>query len=170
MSKHALRLLHGFPGFTVRSESLDALFRKARDSLLIEDLHFHDARAAALTRFSRKVDVLELARISGHKDLRTLMQVYYRASSEDIAGRLKPKLRGFYGYFKHVSVGALNDVDQWLRGRLRSILRKRAGRRGRGRGLDHHRWSNRYFADAGLFVLEDARWKEIISLRNAVEC
>ena len=88
LSRHALRLLHSFPGFTVSSESLDALFRKARDSLLIHDLHFHDARAAALTRFSRKVDVLELARISGHKDLRTLMQVYYRASSEDIAGRL----------------------------------------------------------------------------------
>jgi integrase len=88
LSRHAIRLLRGFPGFTLSSASLDALFRKARDSLLIEDLHFHDARAAALTRFSRKVDVLELARISGHKDLRTLMSVYYRMSSEDIAGRL----------------------------------------------------------------------------------
>jgi integrase len=88
LSRHALRLLRGFPGFTLSSASLDALFRKARDSLLIDDLHFHDARAAALTRFSRKVDVLELARISGHKDLRTLMSVYYRMSSEDIAGRL----------------------------------------------------------------------------------
>ena len=88
LSRHALRLLKGFKGFTVSSSSLDALFRKARDSLLIDDLHFHDARAAALTRFSRKVDVLELARISGHKDLRTLMAVYYRMSSEDIAGRL----------------------------------------------------------------------------------
>lgn len=88
LSRHALRLLRGFTGFTVSSESLDALFRKARDSLLIEDLHFHDARAAALTRFSRKVDVLELARISGHKDLRVLLATYYRMSSEDIAGRL----------------------------------------------------------------------------------
>jgi integrase len=88
LSKHALRLLKGFPGFTVSSETLDASFRKARDSLLIEDLHFHDARAAALTRMARKVDVLELARISGHKDLRQLLSTYYRASSEDIASRL----------------------------------------------------------------------------------
>lgn len=88
LSRHALRLLRGFQGFTVSSDSLDALFRKARDSLLIKDLHFHDARAAALTRFSRKVDVLELARISGHKDLRVLLATYYRMSSEDIAGRL----------------------------------------------------------------------------------
>jgi integrase len=88
LSRHTIRLLQGFQGFTISSESLDALFRKARDALLIQDLHFHDARAAALTRMARKVDVLELARISGHKDLRTLLSTYYRASSEDIAGRL----------------------------------------------------------------------------------
>lgn len=88
LSRHALRLLKGFKGFTLTSESLDALFRKARDSLLIEDLHFHDARAAALTRFSRKVDVFELARISGHKDIRILLNTYYRTTSAEIASRL----------------------------------------------------------------------------------
>lgn len=88
ISKRAVRLLKGFNGFTVTPDTLDASFRKARDSLLIEDLHFHDARASALTRLSKKVDVLELARISGHKDLRQLLSTYYRASSEDIASRL----------------------------------------------------------------------------------
>jgi len=51
---------------------------------------------------------------------------------------------------------------------LRSILRKRAGRKGRGRGLDHHRWPNRYFTKLGLFNLKAARELEIISLRLAV--
>lgn len=88
LSRHSLRLLKGFKGFTISSESLDALFRKARDSLLIKDLHFHDARADALTRFSRKVDVFELARISGHKDVRILLNTYYRTTSADIASRL----------------------------------------------------------------------------------
>lgn len=88
LSRHALRLLRGFPGFTLSSESLDALFRKARDSLLIEGLHFHDTRADALTRFARKVDPYELARISGHKDLRVLLETYYRTTAEEIAGRL----------------------------------------------------------------------------------
>ena len=88
LSRHAVRLLRGFPGFTVSSGSLDALFRKARDALLIHDLHFHDARASALTRFSRKVDVLTLARISGHKDLKILLAVYYRVSAEDIGAKL----------------------------------------------------------------------------------
>lgn len=88
LSKHALRLLRGFPGFTIDSAGLDAAFRKARDSLLIESLHFHDARADALTRFARKVDVMTLARISGHKDLRLLLSTYYRETAEEIAGRL----------------------------------------------------------------------------------
>jgi integrase len=91
LSKHALRLLQPFQrGFkwSVSSASLDALFRKARESLLISDLHFHDARANALTRFARKVDVMELAKISGHKDLRILLDVYYRVTPAEIARRL----------------------------------------------------------------------------------
>ncbi|CAB3916276.1 MULTISPECIES: tyrosine-type recombinase/integrase [Achromobacter] len=92
LSRHAVRLLRPVADrercFTVSSATLDALFRKAKDRLLIEDLHFHDSRAEALTRLSRKVDVMTLARISGHKDLRVLQNVYYRESSEDIATRL----------------------------------------------------------------------------------
>jgi integrase len=74
--------------FTVTSASLDALFRKVKDSLGIEGLHFHDSRAEALTRLSRKVDVMTLAKISGHKDLRVLQEHYYRETSEQIAARL----------------------------------------------------------------------------------
>lgn len=92
LSRHAVRLLKPVLGkgpiFTLTSASLDALFRKARDSLLIEDLHFHDARADALTRLARKVDVMTLARISGHRDLRILMDHYYREKAEDIAAKL----------------------------------------------------------------------------------
>ena len=61
-------------------------------------------------------------------------------------------------------------MDQWIRGRLRSILRKRAGGKGRGRGRDHHRWSNDYFAKLGIFDLEGARKFEIIGLRKAANC
>lgn len=90
LSKRALRLCRLVPasGFTINSASLDALFRKARDSLCIADLHFHDSRAEALTRMARRVDVLTLARISGHKDLRVLMDSYYRETSSQIAKRL----------------------------------------------------------------------------------
>jgi integrase len=74
--------------FTISSASLDTLFRKARDQALVKGLHFHDARAEALTRLSRKVDVMTLARISGHKDLRILQNTYYRETAEQIAARL----------------------------------------------------------------------------------
>ena len=70
------------------SAQLDSLWRKARDRSGLADLHFHDSRAEALTRLARKVDVLTLARISGHKDLKVLMQAYYRESAQEIAERL----------------------------------------------------------------------------------
>jgi integrase len=93
LSRAAARLLQPIADrehcFTVTSASLDALFRKAKDSLRIEGLHFHDSRAEALTRLSRKVDVMTLAKISGHKDLRILQEHYYRETSEQIAARLR---------------------------------------------------------------------------------
>jgi RNA-directed DNA polymerase len=66
-------------------------------------------------------------------------------------------LRGWFEYFQHSSyANVFHDIDGWIRMRLRSILRKRAGRRGRGRGKDHQRWPNRYFAEQGLFSLATA--------------
>jgi integrase len=97
LTRHAIRLLtplmEGDRCFTVTAASLDTLFRKERDRLAvgmpsIASLHFHDTRAEALTRLSRKVDVMTLAKISGHKDLAILQNTYYRESAEDIAARL----------------------------------------------------------------------------------
>lgn len=80
-------LPHADPVFGLTSKTLDASFRKVREMAGVEGLHFHDSRAEALTRLSRIVDVLTLARIAGHKDIKMLM-VYYRESPEDIAKRL----------------------------------------------------------------------------------
>jgi integrase len=95
LSKHAVRLLkvlidhaEGDRLFSVSSASLDALFRKATTNLQISNLHFHDARADALTRFAKKVDLLTLAKISGHKDISILSNVYYRETATSIAGKL----------------------------------------------------------------------------------
>lgn len=73
--------------FNIRSDQVDALFRKAKKRAMIENLTFHDSRAEAITRMAKKVDIMTLARISGHRDIRILM-VYYRESAEDIAKRL----------------------------------------------------------------------------------
>jgi RNA-directed DNA polymerase len=70
-----------------------------------------------------------------------------------IARSLTATLQGWFGYFRHCIWTVYRDLDSWTRGRLRSILRKRAGRHGRGFGRDHQRWPNAYFADHGLFSL-----------------
>ncbi len=70
-----------------------------------------------------------------------------------IALHLNRTLQGWFGFFRHCHGNVFTDLDSWIRGRLRSILRKRAGRRGRGRGADHQRWPNEYFADLGLYSL-----------------
>jgi RNA-directed DNA polymerase len=70
--------------------------------------------------------------------------------------RLNEVLRGWFGYFQHSYGTTFPEVDSYIRGRLRSILRKRAGRRGRGRGNDHHQWRNHYFNKLGLFNLTQA--------------
>ncbi|WP_321853855.1 site-specific integrase [Paraburkholderia tropica] len=73
--------------FEVPSASLDALFRKAKKRCGIEDLHFHDTRHEAITRLAKKIDVLDLARMVGHRDLR-MLQVYYNESAHDMAAKL----------------------------------------------------------------------------------
>lgn len=77
-------------------------------------------------------------------------------SMERIISRVNPILRGWYEYFKHSHRNTMTNVDKWVRGRLRSILRKRSGRKGRARGDDHHRWKNAFFTELGLVSLAAA--------------
>jgi len=75
------------PLFDLTSGSLDALFRKAKKRAMIDDGTFHDTRHLAITRLARKLNVLDLARMVGHKDLRQL-QVYYNETAESMAAKL----------------------------------------------------------------------------------
>jgi RNA-directed DNA polymerase len=88
-------------------------------------------------------------------------------SLKDIIQNVNRTLRGWYAYFKHSHRWTFTALDAWIRMRLRSILRRRAGQRGRGRGTDHQRWPNRYFADLGLFSLATAHRQECQSIRVA---
>ena len=64
--------------------------------------------------------------------------------------------KGWFEYFKHSHRFVFPKIDGWIRMRLRSILRKRRHRQGRGRGADHQRWPNAYFAKQGLYSLQAA--------------
>jgi RNA-directed DNA polymerase len=74
-------------------------------------------------------------------------------SLDEIILRVNRTLHGWYSYYRYSHWKTYRDLDGWIRGRLRSILRKRRKRRGRARGQDHQRWPNAFFSDRGLFSL-----------------
>ena len=72
---------------TLGQETAGQIFRRALQLAGIKNLRFHDTRHEALTRLARKLDVLDLARMVGHNDPRSLM-IYYNATASEIAQRL----------------------------------------------------------------------------------
>ena len=69
---------------------------------------------------------------------------------------LLPIQRGWMEYFKHSHWSIFEELDKWIRMRLRSLLRHRQKRKGRSRGRDHNRWPNAFFAEQGLFSFTTA--------------
>ncbi len=74
-------------------------------------------------------------------------------SMKQIIEDVNRTLRGWGNYFKHSVANLLEDLDQWVRGRIRTILRKRHKGKGRARGRDHQRWPIAYFVELGLISL-----------------
>jgi len=82
-----------------------------------------------------------------------------RTSGHSLSTLISPLnrlLAGWFEYFKHSHRTTFGPIDGWVRMRLRSILRKRRGGQGRGRGADHQRWPNAFFAAHGLYFLTTA--------------
>ena len=78
-------------------------------------------------------------------------------SLRTIIDDLTPMIRGWFGYFKHAGRTTFKPLDQFIRRRLRALLRKQEKRPGMGRCHDdHRRWPNAYFANLGLFTMEAA--------------
>jgi RNA-directed DNA polymerase len=75
-----------------------------------------------------------------------------RPMRQVIAG-LNVSIKGWFGYFQHSLANIFQAEDQWIRQRLRTMMRKRHKMPGRARGQDHQRWPNAYFADLGLISL-----------------
>lgn len=69
--------------FTLSAHVVSKAFQRAS----INGVHFHDSRSEAITRLSKKLDILQLAKMVGHRDTRSLM-IYYAESAESIADRL----------------------------------------------------------------------------------
>ena len=78
-------------------------------------------------------------------------------SLQQIIAQLNPILRGWFNYFKHAHRWTFAALDGLLRRRLRAMLGKHQKRKGFGRCLaDQKRWTNAFFAAAGLFTMHEA--------------
>jgi RNA-directed DNA polymerase len=73
-------------------------------------------------------------------------------SLQQMIDKLNPTLRGWGNYYAIGDVVSLfEDLDKWIRMRLRSKARKRFKSKG---GIDNHRWPVRLFDASGLVRLE----------------
>ena len=75
-----------FPGVT--TEAIKKAFIRATRRTDLEDLHFHDLRHEATTRFFEQgLNIMEVSSITGHKDLQMLRR-YTHLRAEDLAKKL----------------------------------------------------------------------------------
>lgn len=111
LSTAAVAVLSGLPRningrvFSIRADAVTQAFDRAvlraratyekecveqgiePDTDFLVDLHPHDLRHEATTRLADKFAMHELAKITGHRDIRMLLR-YYHPSAEDLAKRL----------------------------------------------------------------------------------
>ena len=89
LTKRARQILdHASLPFPVSANGLRLAWQRLRMRFNIKDLHFHDLRHEAISRFFEKgLSVAEVALISGHKDVRMLFR-YTHLKAEDIVGKI----------------------------------------------------------------------------------
>lgn len=94
LSSRAIGILSDLPRsidgrvFPITANALKLAFERAVRRAGIEDFHFHDLRHEATSRLAEKLpNVIELAAVTGHKDVRMLRR-YYHPRAEDLARKL----------------------------------------------------------------------------------
>ena len=75
------------PVFGLTDSQRESLFRGGRGRSGIANVRFHDSRAEAIWRLSKNLDVLELARMVGHRNIASLL-LYYNATADELAAKL----------------------------------------------------------------------------------
>jgi integrase len=85
LSKRAVELYALYEPIT--ESAIDTSFRHCRDSVGLSGFTFHDSRHTACTRLAKKLTPMELARMLGHRDLKSTM-IYYNPTAESLADRL----------------------------------------------------------------------------------
>jgi RNA-directed DNA polymerase len=126
-----------------------------------ESFDFLGYRFAGARRWPSSKSLAKLKRTIRAKTRRTCGH-----SLDAVVADLNASLRGWFVYFQHCYRTTFRDLDGWIRGRLRSLLRSRRGGRGIARGEDHHRWPIAFFAGQGLYSLHEAHAAARLSPRG----
>lgn len=71
----------------MREGSVTQAFDRARRKAKIDDLRFHDLRHEATSRLAEKLQLHELAKVTGHRDMRMVAR-YSHPREEDLARKL----------------------------------------------------------------------------------
>ncbi len=93
LSTVALKLIERCRGWDpvlvlgVQSQTLDALYRRARQRAGLSGFTFHDTRHTSATMMAKKVDALSLCKIFGWKNV-SMALVYYNPTASQLAARL----------------------------------------------------------------------------------
>lgn len=93
LSTAAVRVLESLPRaidgrvFPLTPNAIKQAWDRARARAGLSDLHLHDLRHEAASRLAERLNVLELAAITGHRDLR-MLQRYTHLSPESLASKI----------------------------------------------------------------------------------
>jgi RNA-directed DNA polymerase len=156
----ALQAIRGWmadAGLTLHPEKTQIVDMQAENA----SFQFLGYRFERNRRWPRKSSVLKLRKAVCKKTPRNS-----GLSMSDVVDSLNRTLHGWFEYFKHSSAAALEDVDGFVRRRLRAILSKRNGIKPSPVGEASRRWPNAYFHGVGLFSLSEGRLRALAAVRN----
>lgn len=89
-ARRLIEMCDGFDSelvFGLKSQTLDALFRRARDRAGLSGFTFHDSRHTAATRLAQRLHVLDLCKVFGWRQT-TRALTYYNPKASDLALRM----------------------------------------------------------------------------------
>lgn len=76
---------------------------------------------------------------------------------EEVIKEINPILRGWCNYFRDVTKYTLGTFDGFVRRRLRAIINRQHKKKSFGAGSNNWRIPNKFFADKGLFNMEESQ-------------